>query len=119
MKPSVVMSPNPPEHKIVLEPAECEFHAAEDESLMHAAQRAGIDWPTVCGGNAQCGVCYVELLSGESDAKPPLCNEEQMLARLTVKPVRGGHIRLACQLRVHGDVRVYRRTIRVSRHTAP
>jgi ferredoxin len=113
------MSQNPPEHRIVLEPAQYTFGAAEGEALMHAGQRAGLKWPTVCGGNAQCGVCYVELLDSEGIAAPPLLNEEQMLARLTAKPVRSGQIRLACQLRVHGNMRVYRPTIRGPRHATP
>jgi 2Fe-2S ferredoxin len=110
---------NPPEHRVALEPAEYTFPAADGEALMHAAQRAGIKWPTVCGGNAQCGVCYVELLDRENATPPPLLNEEQMLARLTVKPVRGGQLRLACQLRVQGDLRVYRTMIRVPRNATP
>jgi 2Fe-2S ferredoxin len=110
---------NPPEHRVALEPAEYTFAAADGEALMHAAQRAGIKWPTVCGGNAQCGVCYVELLDRGSTTAPPLLAEEQMLAQLTIKPVRSGQLRLACQLRVHGDLRVYRPMIRVPRNPVP
>ncbi len=82
---------------------------------MHAAQRAGIKWPTICGGKAECGVCYIELLEGAAHTSRPLLNEQHRLALTNAKPLRGGEMRLACQLRVLGDVRVYRPLIRVPR----
>lgn len=65
---------------------------------MAAAQRAGIRWPNVCGGQAQCGVCAVEIPGETTGVLPPSARERQMLDRLTVKPRSGGTMRLACQL---------------------
>jgi 2Fe-2S ferredoxin len=63
---------------------------------MSAAQRLGVRWPNVCGGQAQCGVCIVEVTAGTSS--PPLPREQQMLNRTSVKARFGGTLRLACQL---------------------
>lgn len=78
---------------------------------MGAARRAGIKWPTVCGGLGECAVCFVELV--DDDGLQPLTNAEKtVLGRSTNRPRHGGVLRMACQLQVNHDLEVWRIGIR-------
>lgn len=66
-------------------------------SLMAAGIAAGIRWPSLCGGTAQCGVCAVEVLESAAALAEPSVAERQMLGRLAARPRQGGTMRLACQ----------------------
>jgi ferredoxin, 2Fe-2S len=87
-----------------IEPAGVDIAVDEGESLMAAAVRAGYRWPTVCGGQAQCGVCVLTVVSSP-DALPPPSPLEA--GRLAVVPERvlwpDAELRLACQLRIDSD----------------
>lgn len=67
---------------------------------MHAATRLGYRWPTVCGGQADCGVCVLEVIDAPVPLPSPSGIEQ---ARLDVLPETRRyperHYRLACQLR--------------------
>lgn len=79
---------------------------------MAAAQQAGIRWPNVCGGEAQCGVCVVEVVEGASTLPPPALRESQMLGRIVARPRHAGVLRLACQMKCAGAVRVIKPGVR-------
>ena len=96
----------------MLKPLGVTFAAYSGETVMHAAERAGLQWPTVCHGNAQCGTCYVEVLEGADKLQPPE-NREQRALRMSPPAVIGdGTMRLACQLRAYGDLKLHRRHVR-------
>lgn len=82
----------------------------DGEAVMAAARRQGLWWPTVCGGYAQCGTCWVLVEEGTAH-----CSEmgEAEKARLALgMKANGTRARLACQLRVGGPVTVTRRSVR-------
>src|SRR4051812_34429933 len=83
-------------HEIVVHvaPARVTFSASEGETVMAAAQRAGLYWPTVCRGVAQCGVCHVEVIGDASQLSTPTFEERARLDRLIAKPRFGGILRL-------------------------
>jgi 2Fe-2S ferredoxin len=66
---------------------------------MAAARRAGLRWPTVCGGQAECGVCVLEVIDAPDVLAPPAEDEAVRLAGL---PEARRHpervFRLACRL---------------------
>lgn len=70
------------------------------ETLLEAAQKAGIDLVVACGGVGICGTCLVRFIQGELS---PLNSNEK--SHLTPEQVLQGY-RLACQALVEGDVRV-------------
>ena len=70
----------------------------DGEALMQAAQRSGLMWPTACQGNATCGFCYVEVLSG-LETLPPPSNRETKALRNVPPHRRNARTRLACQIR--------------------
>jgi ferredoxin, 2Fe-2S len=91
-------------------PADVEFDVADDETVLGAAVRHGIRWPTVCQGNAECGVCYMFVEVGD----------DRLSAKSSAEAGRLGlgvyaddpRARLACQTCLHGDVTVTRRGVR-------
>jgi 2Fe-2S ferredoxin len=87
-----------------VEPAGVELEVAEGETVMAAAERAGYRWPTVCGGQAQCGVCALEVLSGGDGLSAPAPLEAGRLAQLPeIRMWPERTYRLACQLRVPSE----------------
>ena len=96
-----------------VEPAGVDIPVDDGETLMAAAVRAGYRWPTVCGGQAQCGVCVLTVVS-PSDLPAPSPLES---GRLAVVPERvlwpDAVLRLACQLRVEDEgLVVFKRGVR-------
>lgn len=92
-----------------------------NESLLDAAWRHGLDWPTLCYGQAECGVCRVEVVSGESNIVPAADAEHHAL-RALVAPTQLGHgARLACRMMVkptsdcdRSEIIVWKRGVRAA-----
>jgi adenylate cyclase len=71
-------------------------------SVLEASRLNGIPHASVCGGRGRCSTCRVRV-SGEEDALPsPEPAELKVLERVGAAP----DVRLACQLRPVGDLRV-------------
>jgi 2Fe-2S ferredoxin len=101
-----------------VEPDGLEYHAPAGATLMAAAQAAGLRWPTVCGGRAECTTCYVKVLddvSALAGAEPKEFEALWVLVRRH-PGARLGTIRLACQAVVQGDVTVFKRGVRQESH---
>ena len=84
---------------------------APGESLLAAAQRQGLTWPTLCGGKASCRTCYVVVEEGAEHLPPPSDLEQRGIDDIA-RVVRAGEIRLACQAVPNGDLTVTRRGVR-------
>jgi adenylate cyclase len=74
------------------------------EALLRAALRAGIPFAHACGGNAICSTCRVVVVEGADGCSPRTPKERTVADRLRFGP----ELRLACQMRVTGDVTVRR-----------
>ncbi|MBM4081426.1 MAG: adenylate/guanylate cyclase domain-containing protein [Planctomycetes bacterium] len=79
-----------------------ESHA--DETILHASLRAGIPHTHVCGGKARCSTCRVVILGGKEYCLPRNLNEKELADKLGFSP----EIRLACQTRATGNVKLRR-----------
>jgi 2Fe-2S ferredoxin len=91
---------NDPTRWVMVEPAGARFDVSPPESVIQAAWRAGYQWPTTCWGQAECGVCAMEVLEGGEILSPVGAAET---ARLRALPRReGGGRRLACQATLVG-----------------
>ncbi len=95
-----------------IDPAGIAIAVPAGQSLMASAQQAGVRWPNVCGGLAQCGVCVVEVVEGAGTLPPPTLREQQMLDRVSARPRHEGVLRLACQLVNPGSARVVKLGVR-------
>ncbi|MGO8916973.1 MAG: adenylate/guanylate cyclase domain-containing protein [Stellaceae bacterium] len=71
-------------------------------SVLEASRLAGIPHASVCGGRGRCSTCRVRV-EGDAAALPAAAAEElRVLERVGAAP----DVRLACQLRPRGDIRV-------------
>jgi ferredoxin len=95
---------------VTVVPVAVTIDVVEGEPVMAAARRQGLWWPTVCGGDAECGTCWVVVEDGweHCSAMSPV---ERARLDLGMK-AREPRARLACQLRVSGPVKVNRRSVR-------
>jgi adenylate cyclase len=78
------------------------FSIVHGVSVLEASRMAGIPHASVCGGRGRCSTCRVKV-DGPPDAVPPPSTEE---ARVLHRVGAGPDVRLACQLRPLGDLRV-------------
>ena len=96
-----------------VEPAGLDIAVGDGETVMHAAERAGYRWPTVCHGQAVCTTCFFEVIRGDRNLLPAGDVERAALATSPAQLVPREHeIRLACQARVCGDVTVRKLGVR-------
>ncbi len=91
--------------KVVVRPSGIVFDVEAGESILAAAWRNGLYWPTTCEGKATCSVCIFTVLEGATALSAVSDLEQEGLARVvrTMPGDPAGH-RLACQARLTGDV---------------
>jgi uncharacterized 2Fe-2S/4Fe-4S cluster protein (DUF4445 family) len=80
---------------IDFEPLGRRAQVPQGTTLLEAARQAGVGLSAVCGGSGTCGDCRVRIVAGE--VSPPTEAEDEAVTE---------GLRLACQTRVLGDVRV-------------
>ena len=90
-----------PIHEIDFEPVGRRVHCVSGETLLEAAQQAGIMLTAICGGKGVCGRCSVRIMAGKVSA--PNLTE---IAELGSEQAAAGW-RLACQTLIEGDIRVH------------
>lgn len=84
--------------QVDFEPVGRRVTCREGMSILEAAQEAGVILTAVCGGEGSCGRCIVHTIEGEVTGRS--ASEELMLGD------RDRSVRLACQTRIRGNVRV-------------
>ena len=75
--------------------------APQGKKLVLVLEDAGIDILHRCGGNARCTTCRVEILEGE-----PGEMRELERNRLAMEAELADNVRLSCQIRASGDLKV-------------
>lgn len=83
---------------------EKEVEADETETILQASLRAAIPHAHTCGGNARCSTCRVMVSEGVEHCAPRNEKEQRLAERLHFST----EIRLACQTKVSGDVKLRR-----------
>jgi ferredoxin len=96
--------------RVLVRPADIVLDLQPGETVFRAAARQGYRWPTICGGNGTCRTCVLVVESGAESCAPIGDLEAEGLDAL--KEARDGVHRLACQLRVTGDVVVIKRGVK-------
>lgn len=92
---------NLPHFTIDLEPIGSRAEISGEESLLHAAQLAGVHLTAVCGGAGVCGKCRVRVISGE--VTRPNAAERKIFSQ---QELDQGY-RLACETRPLSDVKLH------------
>lgn len=72
-------------------------------TILETSRRAGVSHASICGGRGRCSTCRVKVLEGLANCPEPEEIEARVLRRLAAAP----GVRLACQVRPTGDLRVY------------
>jgi len=98
------------EHSVEILPAGHVIMVPDGDTIMSVALANGWKWPNVCGGEATCGVCLLEVQEGIENGSPIARDEAVRLAFIRKADKPGA--RLACQLRVSGPMRVLKRGAR-------
>jgi uncharacterized 2Fe-2S/4Fe-4S cluster protein (DUF4445 family) len=83
-----------------MEPVGRRIEVEPGTTLLAAAQSAGVGIVSLCGGEGWCESCIVRVVEG--NLSPPTTAEEDIL---TAEELAGG-LRMACQARALGDVRI-------------
>jgi adenylate cyclase len=71
-------------------------------TILDASRLLGVPHASVCGGKGRCSTCRVRAQAPPAALPPPSPEEQKVLRRVHAGP----GVRLACQLRPLGDVRV-------------
>ena len=71
-------------------------------TVLEASRSHHIPHMSMCGGQARCSTCRVQVTAGDEHCPPPEAQEQATLARIAAAP----GVRLACQLRPTGDISV-------------
>ena len=100
-----------PSHRVEVLPIGLALMVPDGEAILPTALAGGWRWPNVCGGEATCGVCLLEVQQGMENASPIGRDEAVRLAFIRKADLPGA--RLACQLRVSGPMRVLKRGARL------
>jgi nitrite reductase/ring-hydroxylating ferredoxin subunit/ferredoxin len=106
--PSVTDGPT--EHKITMEPAGVVIGVGPEESVLTAAFREGYRWPSVCGGEAMCGTCFLKVHEGAENISP--VGDGEAFRLKFIGRSNDPAIRLACQMHLSGDVVAFKRGVR-------
>ena len=88
---------------VIFQPSGRRGPIAPGSDLLSVARGFGVEIESACGGKGVCKKCQVRIESDKSSVSPP--TEVEMKA-LTAEALASG-MRLACQTRVAGDVRVF------------
>jgi ferredoxin len=75
--------------------------APQGKKLVLVIEDARIDILHRCGGNARCTTCRVEILEGDPGEMGELERN-----RLAMEAELADNVRLSCQIRVNGDLKV-------------
>jgi len=71
-------------------------------SVLEASRMVGIPHASVCGGRGRCSTCRIRVEGAQEALVTPAAEEVKVLRRVGAAP----DVRLACQLRPQGDLRV-------------
>ena len=93
--------------QIHVSPAGVSFDIEANETIIEAAWRNNYTWPTICNGQGSCKTCVCMVTDGAEQLQPMEGLEAEGLAEIASSlPKRDGVWRLACQVKVTGDVRL-------------
>jgi class 3 adenylate cyclase/nitrite reductase/ring-hydroxylating ferredoxin subunit len=90
--------------KVTSIPDNVDFDVKSGETLLEAALRSGVSFAHACGGRAKCSTCRIWVVDGLESCSQRTAVETSMAERLGFS----SEVRLACQLRPEGELRVRR-----------
>ncbi|KIU15861.1 2Fe-2S iron-sulfur cluster-binding protein [Mycolicibacterium llatzerense] len=109
-------------YTVRVEPSGIEFEVGPKETVFSAAARAGLHWPTICYGQVRCTACALRIIDGRQNTVEPTAAESALLRRMAEsggrrRPER--ELRLACQLKLNGDITARKSGVRLAIDSTP
>jgi 2Fe-2S ferredoxin len=92
--------------KVHVLPLDVVIDVDDGATVMGAAQALGYYWPTTCGGEGRCTTCACEIVDHAEALSVMGRSERNSLVDERGESVLATGVRLACQVRVHGDATV-------------
>jgi ferredoxin len=98
---------------VTVRPSGLEFPVGAGETVMAAAERSGLIWPTTCHGIGDCRTCVMYVIDEMERVAPPSDFERAALQSISFS-MQGDkeRWRLACQTQVIADVAVRKPGVR-------
>lgn len=90
--------------EVIVLPDEVSLTADSESTLLDLAVEAGVSIAHLCGGRARCSTCRVRIVEGLDD----LTERTELEAAMAKKLDFPDYVRLACQTRAKGPVRLWR-----------
>lgn len=88
-------------YEVDFEPIGKRVEVVPHTSLLEAAQQAGLELSSACGGVGNCGQCRVAILAGQVSS--PTLDEKYILTEVEINSGE----RLACSTQVHSHLKVH------------
>ena len=95
-----------------VEPSGLRFPVAPGQTVMAAARAAGLFWPNQCNMACQCASCFMILVQGAEHCSPMGRAEAAALREQRGQGALAQPVRLACQTRIRGPIRVRKVNVR-------
>ena len=95
---------------VTVEPAGFAFTVQPGETILDAARRLNVRWPTVCMGSGICLTCFFLVSAGIEYLSPQTEIEQQRqmdFVRRRHRDAPPDRVRLGCQTKILGDIAVY------------
>jgi uncharacterized 2Fe-2S/4Fe-4S cluster protein (DUF4445 family) len=86
-------------HKVTFLPDEKEVEVEAGTTLLQAAEQAGVQLNTLCGGEGLCGECRLQVVDGKARA------DKNAIGFFSRDELKKGYV-LACQTKVEDDLQV-------------
>ncbi len=83
-------------------PSGKQLPARKGQTVLETLREAGISHTAICGGRGRCTTCRVRLIDTEQNLPEPEELERRALQRVRADP----NVRLACQLKPHGNITI-------------
>lgn len=94
-------------YRLRVEPAGVDISVTSQQTVLEAAQAAGMRWPTVCNGGGVCMTCHFIIRGAEEhfSSQPESDNVKKALGMIRRRygDTPADHVRLACQTTLTGD----------------
>ena len=98
---------------VMVQPSGIAFSLAPDETVIEGAWRAGLWWPTLCGGRGSCKMCVFRVLGGAAGLSPLAQWEREGLQEIgRLPPASDAVYRMACQASASTDIVVQKPGVR-------
>lgn len=100
-----------PDFEITIELSDVTLTCRAGETVIQCAWRNGYYWPTICGGNGECGACRCEVVENSDNLGAESERETLLFRSIRRTGSSGLPVRFACCAPVLGPVTLRRKGV--------